>query len=213
MKNIDKLKKYAELIHQKNQVMNITGFKSQEEIFSEGIINSLEAFKPFEDKFTDQNIKLLDIGAGAGFPSLPFLIANPEKIDLTILESQKKRCDFLEDVAKALNLRLNVINNRAEEEKSYNNFFDVVTARAVSSVKNMYLMAHHLLKLNGYFYLIKGENYQEELNEFFTFFPNKKKDVSVSQYTDKSFIVFIKKSEETPKKWPLKWKNIIDYKK
>ncbi|WP_051617811.1 16S rRNA (guanine(527)-N(7))-methyltransferase RsmG [Mycoplasmopsis iners] len=213
MKNIDKLKKYAELIHQKNQVMNITGFKSQEEIFSEGIINSLEAFKPFEDKFTDQNIKLLDIGAGAGFPSLPFLIANPEKIDLTILESQKKRCDFLEDVAKTLNLRLNVINNRAEEEKSYNHFFDVVTARAVSSVKNMYLMAHHLLKLNGYFYLIKGENYQEELNEFFTFFPNKKKDVSVSQYTDKSFIVFIKKSEETPKKWPLKWKNIIDYKK
>lgn len=214
---INKLDKYAELIHEKNQVMNITGFKTLEAIKKEGIEDSLLAFNYLKNKFLNPNktIKLLDIGAGAGFPSLPFLITNTEQIDLTIIESQTKRCNFLNNVASNLNLKVEILNLRAEETKKWADSFDFVTARAVSSIKNMYLMAHHLLKNEGYFYLLKGQNYQQELNEFLNSFPNKQKDIIVHDYANvldqKSYIVMIKKTEKTPPSWPLKWKQIIEY--
>lgn len=78
-------------------------------------------------------------------------------------------------------------------------------------------MSHHLLKKNGYWYLLKGENYQAEIDEFLHFFPEKSKDIEIFKYltfdNKLSYIVKIKKTKNTPKNWPLKWNNILNYKK
>ncbi|MGV2392560.1 UNVERIFIED_CONTAM: 16S rRNA (guanine(527)-N(7))-methyltransferase RsmG [Campylobacter lari] len=148
---IKKLRKYAALIHKQNQVMNISGFKNEDQILDEGIIASLLTFEfcqeYFKTDFSDK--KVLDIGAGAGFPSVPLLIALDNCFELTIIESITKRCDFLKKVKNELNLNMKVINSRAEEVTDLREYFDIITARALSSAKNIYLMSHHLLKQNG----------------------------------------------------------------
>ncbi|KKB26660.1 rRNA small subunit 7-methylguanosine (m7G)methyltransferase GidB [Mycoplasmopsis meleagridis] len=207
MKNENLLKKYSFLVFEQNKVMNITGFKNTEEIWLEGIINSIDAFNPYMEIFPN-NLKLLDIGAGAGFPSLPFLIEN-NYCELTIIESQTKRCNFLKNVKNDLNLNFTIINDRTENVKDY--IFDVITARAVSSIKNIFLMSHHLLRDKGYFYLIKGENYQKELDEFINIFPEYKEKILIKKYSKKSYVIVFQKIFKTPKNWPLSWNNIKKY--
>ncbi|KUH47638.1 16S rRNA (guanine(527)-N(7))-methyltransferase RsmG [Mycoplasmopsis meleagridis] len=207
MKNENLLKKYSFLVFEQNKVMNITGFKNTEEIWSEGIINSIDAFNPYMEIFPN-NLKLLDIGAGAGFPSLPFLIEN-NYCELTIIESQTKRCNFLKNVKNDLNLNFTIINDRTENVKNY--LFDVITARAVSSIKNIFLMSHHLLRDEGYFYLIKGENYQKELDEFINIFPEYKEKILIKKYSEKSYVIVFQKIFKTPENWPLSWINIKKY--
>ncbi|MGY5139142.1 16S rRNA (guanine(527)-N(7))-methyltransferase RsmG [Mycoplasmopsis gallinarum] len=212
-----KIYKYLELVYSKNQVMNITGFKNKEDILNEGIINSLLAFEPLINQIDRNSVySLLDIGAGPGFPSVPVLIENQNLFKLTIMESQKKRCEFLKNVSEDLNLNFQIINSRAEEY-NHNYVFDFITARALSSIKNIFLMSHHLLKKNGYWYLLKGENYQTEIDEFLHFFPEKSNDIEIYKYltfdNKLSYIVKIKKTKNTPKNWPLKWNNILNYKK
>ncbi|UUM19305.1 16S rRNA (guanine(527)-N(7))-methyltransferase RsmG [Mycoplasma sp. 1018B] len=214
--NIEKIKKYIDLIHKRNQHFNLTGYKNHNEILENGILNSIEALNFIWQYSKKESINLLDIGAGAGFPSVPFLIFSENnykkhKINLTICESLQKRCLFLEEAKKYLELNFNIINKRAEEIKN-REIFDFITARAVTSIKNLYLISHHLLKIGGYFIILKGENYKDELNEFLYFFPKQKDNIVVQPYSSRSYLIIIKKNEKSSNKWPLKWKNIIQMK-
>ncbi|WP_051604529.1 RsmG family class I SAM-dependent methyltransferase [Mycoplasmopsis californica] len=127
------------------------------------------------------------------------------------------RCDFLNDVKNILNIsNLVVLNKRSEDTISLSESFDIVTARAVSSVKNMFLLTHHLLKIDGILCLPKGKNYIAEVEELLNLFPNEKNNISIHEYKNDSneisAIVLIKKTKSTPKKWPLSWKQISNYK-
>ncbi len=214
--NIEELKKYAEMIYEQNKYMNISGFKTIEEIFDNGIISSLICLETYFNETNKEwiNKKILDIGAGAGFPSIPFLLVN-KNFELTILESQNKRCIFLNSIKEAFGLNnLTIINSRAEDYIKETNSFDFITARALSSIKNIYMMSHHLLKLNGYWILPKGKKYKEELEEFYSKFYNHNSEVFTYNYiysNEQSYIIEIQKKQETNKKWPLQWKDIQKY--
>ncbi|MBZ4195542.1 16S rRNA (guanine(527)-N(7))-methyltransferase RsmG, partial [Mycoplasma sp. 1331] len=157
-----KLKRYAELIHEQNLVSNITGFKSIDEIFNQGIMASLLFFSKAQDNyFIDfSGKKILDIGSGAGFPTVPLLIALDNSFELVIIESITKRCQFLEKVKAELNLNITIINDRSENVLNYKDNFDIVTARALGSVVMIYLISNHHLKNGGIFLLPKGKNYK-----------------------------------------------------
>lgn len=162
------------------------------------------------------NKKILDIGAGAGFPSVPLLIALDNKFELVIMESITKRCTFLESVKNEFNLNLTIINARAEEINDYNSYFDYICARAVGSVIKIYLMANHHLAQNGYFILPKGKNYHAEIDEFKNKFTLEKDNISSFEYEDSinnenSSLVLIKKTKPTPRGWPWKWAKIKNY--
>ncbi|MCS4536817.1 MULTISPECIES: 16S rRNA (guanine(527)-N(7))-methyltransferase RsmG [unclassified Mycoplasma] len=212
----EKTQKYINIIHEFNQHKNITGFKSIDELKNQGVLDSIKVMDvAHEIGFDYTNKHVADIGAGAGFPSLPHLLEN-NNYYLTIIEGMQSRCEFLESVKNQLNVEnFTIINARAENTKEYARQFDLVTARAVSSVKNMYMLTHHLLKDNGYLYLPKGKKFSDELNEFFNKFPDEKENTFVLKYTNSlnedSFVVVIKKVLPTPKKWPLSWKQIKDY--
>lgn len=205
-KELDNLKKYAKMIHEQNQVMNICGFKTEEEIFDKGIISSLLALENARDFFEldYKNKKILDIGSGAGLPSIPLLLALNNSFELTIIESIKKRCDFLETVKKEFNLNLEIINDRAENVKTKPDYFDFITARALGSVNMIYLISNHLLKKNAEWILLKGKTYKTELNNFQKRFPLEKNNIKSAEYfddieNDNSALVLIKKEKPTPR--------------
>lgn len=204
------LEKYVNFIEEKNKVMNLTGFYD-DKLWGEGIYESLMYME--EVCKNQENIEILDIGAGVGFPSIPFVLLN-SKNKLTIYEPIQKRVIFLNEVITMFNIkdRVKVIRTRSEEvlEK---NIFDLIVARAVADVRSMLMSSFHLLKINGNMSLIKGQNYSSEIENAEDILKKLKYNINVKKLeiknTDKhNFIVEITKLRSTPKEFPYKWKDI-----
>lgn len=204
------LEKYINFIEEKNKVMNLTGFYD-DKLWGEGIYESLMYME--EVCKNQENIEILDIGAGVGFPSIPFVLLN-SKNKLTIYEPIQKRVNFLNEVITMFNIkdRVKVIRTRSEEvlEK---NIFDLIVARAVADVRSMLMSSFHLLKINGNMSLIKGQNYSSEIENAEDILKKLKYNINVKKLeiknTDKhNFIVEITKLRSTPKEFPYKWKDI-----
>ncbi|UUM19891.1 16S rRNA (guanine(527)-N(7))-methyltransferase RsmG [Mycoplasma sp. 1578d] len=211
--DFEKLAQYVELIEQKNKVMNLTGF-SGNKLWEEGIYESLI----FMDSIINQkHEQILDIGAGVGFPSLPYAIVSPNQM-FTIYEPLQKRVSFLNLVIETLNLKnVKVYNYRAEETLE-KNAFDIVTARAVGSVATMLMCAFHLVKVNGKMALIKSQKYQEELEQARNIFKLLTINVNLFQLPNllnnkQNTVIEIIKKRSTPKQFPYKWKDIIKFTK
>ncbi|QDY88593.1 16S rRNA (guanine(527)-N(7))-methyltransferase RsmG [Mycoplasma anserisalpingitidis] len=204
------LEKYVNFIEEKNKVMNLTGFYD-DKLWGEGIYESLMYME--EVCKSQENMEILDIGAGVGFPSIPFVLLN-NKNKLTIYEPIQKRVNFLNEVITMFNIqdRVKVIRTRSEEvlEK---NIFDLIVARAVADVRSMLMSSFHLLKINGNMSLIKGQNYSSEIENAEDILKKLKYNINVKKLeinnTDKhNFIVEITKLRSTPKEFPYKWKDI-----
>lgn len=201
------LEKYVNLIEEYNAKMNLTGFNG-DTLWKDGIYESikyLECVQPREDQ------RWLDIGSGVGFPCLPYLILHPE-LKLTIIEPSSKRVNFLEIVAQELKLKLNIIQDRAENCRKFYKF-DVVTSRAVSSLRNLLLSTYHLAKTNGKYFYIKGPNYQAEIDEASEIIQELKlkiKPLPIEKIeSKKSFVLSFFKRYDHPKGWPWNWSKII----
>lgn len=204
------LEKYVNFIEEKNKVINLTGFYD-DKLWGEGIYESLMYME--EVCKNQENIEILDIGAGVGFPSIPFVLLN-SKNKLTIYEPIQKRVNFLNEVITMFNIkdRVKVIRTRSEGvlEK---NIFDLIVARAVADVRSMLMSSFHLLKINGNMSLIKGQNYSSEIENAEDILKKLKYNINVKKLeiknTDKhNFIVEITKLRSTPKEFPYKWKDI-----
>lgn len=204
------LEKYVNFIEEKNKVMNLTGFYD-DKLWGEGIYESLMYME--EVCKNQENIEILDIGAGVGFPSIPFVLLN-SKNKLTIYEPIQKRVNFLNEVITMFNIkdRVKVIRTRSEEALE-KNIFDLIVARAVADVRSMVMSSFHLLKINGNMSLIKGQNYSAEIENAEDILKKLKYNINVKKLeiknTDKhNFIVEITKLRSTPKEFPYKWKDI-----
>ncbi|MGL4184027.1 MAG: 16S rRNA (guanine(527)-N(7))-methyltransferase RsmG [Metamycoplasmataceae bacterium] len=156
------LEKYVNLILENNKKMNLTGF-DEETIWKEGIYNSIICFKKYFSFFNEKT-KVVDIGPGAGFPSVPLLIFFENNFDLDLIESNSKRVDFLNLVKTELNLKFNIINDRVEN-LSIKNKYDIVTARAVSSLRILIEITMNLGKENSLYVFPKGPLINEEITE------------------------------------------------
>jgi 16S rRNA (guanine527-N7)-methyltransferase len=126
------------------------------------IVDSLSALK-FSWPST---LKLLDYGSGGGLPGIPLKLANPNWI-VTLTEARSKKGKFLINLAEVLSLLdYSVINDKIEPNYKYINFknsFDLVTARAVSSLDCLIQKAGYFVKSKGYFLAYKGPNCDDEL--------------------------------------------------
>ncbi|MBQ8980088.1 MAG: 16S rRNA (guanine(527)-N(7))-methyltransferase RsmG, partial [Eubacterium sp.] len=132
---------YAKLLVETNKVMNLTGIIEPDEIVVKHFIDSLELLK-YAD--IPQGAKVIDVGTGAGFPGVPLLIARPD-LQVTLLDSLKKRLGFLENVLDERDLNAQLIHMRAEDggqDSSLRETFDIATARAVAP---MNVLSEYLL--------------------------------------------------------------------
>ena len=155
--NNDSFKKYYEFLKEENEKYNLTTITEETEVYYKHFIDSLSV----ENIVDLDNISFCDVGSGAGFPSIPLKIMHPT-MHLTIIEPTLKRCNFLKELVNLLNLDdVEIINDRAENVKDRH--FDIVSARAVSSLPILLELCIPLVKVKGYFIAFKGANYQEEL--------------------------------------------------
>ncbi|WPB54674.1 16S rRNA (guanine(527)-N(7))-methyltransferase RsmG [Mycoplasmopsis verecunda] len=202
---------YVNLIEEKNKVMNLTGFTG-DRLWEEGILESLYFMDFITCDLSDGEI--LDIGAGAGFPSIPYILTQPSN-HITIYEPIGKRVNFLNEVILKLNLKdyVTVVQTRSEDI-SEKNKFDLVTARAVADIRSLLMSSFHLVKVKGKMSLIKGSKYQEEINQASDIL--QKLDYSLEVFslpgneklTKDNFVVEITKYRSTPKEFPFAWKDI-----
>ena len=116
--------------------------------------------------FKFNNQKIIDVGAGAGFPSIPLKIVYPD-LKVTIVDSLTKRITFLNHLFKELKLTdCQAISARAEEyAKDHRQEADIVMARAVARLNILDELCLPLVKVNGYFLALKGLKAKEELKE------------------------------------------------
>lgn len=207
---LDQFEKYFQTLVEWNQKMNLTAITEKNEVYLKHFYDSISAafFYPFE------NVKdVCDVGAGAGFPSIPIKIVYPH-LNVTIVDSLNKRIQFLHHLAEILQLNgVNFVHDRAEtfgQRKEYREKFEVVTARAVARMSVLSELCLPLVRLDGHFIAMKAANVKEELEQ------GKKAITVLGGKIEKihSFtlpieesernIVVISKVKETAKKYPRK---------
>ena len=157
--NMRDLEIYKNMLISYNQKFNLTAIKTEEDIYLKHFYDSLTICKATTLK---ENLKLLDIGTGAGFPGLVLKIVFP-KLDVVLLDSNHKKGMFLEDVIKRLGLkRIKVLTVRAEElDKTYREYFDIVTSRAVAHLRILTELSIPYLKVGGMLIAMKGNVLEE----------------------------------------------------
>lgn len=160
--NLASLAKYKDLLVEYNKKFNLTAIKSDEEIYLKHFYDSLTLIKAYS---LNGNLKLLDIGTGAGFPGIVLKIFYPD-LELTLLDSNHKKIAFLEVVIKELNLKnVTCINSRAENlPKTYREYFDIITSRAVAHLRILLELSIPYLKVGGKLIAMKGLS-EEEIKE------------------------------------------------
>ena len=159
---LDSLYIYYEMLYETSKVMNLTTIVELEEAYIKHFYDSLLMSKVVD---LTKELKLADIGTGAGFPGLVIKIVYPN-LKVTLIEPIGKRCKFLQSVIDRLELKdIYVINERAEDAvKKYRESFDIVTARAVASLNILSEICVPFVKTNGLFIALKGSSYQEEID-------------------------------------------------
>ncbi len=159
----DRLEKYAEMLIEKNKVMNLTAITQPEEVALKHFYDSLIPLKQID---IPMGAKVIDVGTGAGFPGMVLKIARPD-IELTLLDSLNKRLVFLQEVLDELGLSANIIHARAEEAArgELRESFDFAFARAVAQLNTLCEYCLPYVKVGGCFVAMKGKKAAEELIE------------------------------------------------
>jgi len=126
---VSKIEQYLQLLVKWNQKINLTAEKDPEEILKRHVFDSLQNSRAIKPEF-----RVLDIGSGAGFPGIPLKIIFPE-LQLVLVESQRKRCSFLETAVRELELDQSEVINARAEDIPVERQFDAVVFRAVSGLQ------------------------------------------------------------------------------
>ena len=147
-----------------NRQFNLTAIRDLDEAWTKHIHDSLQGLQTglFEGEKT-----VIDVGAGAGFPGLALAVARPE-LQITLLDSTRKKCDFIGATAEKFNLNAKALNERAEiagHDKALRESFDIATARAVGSLPEVCELALPFVKRKGHLVLWRGRNAREELQQ------------------------------------------------
>lgn len=162
-RQLNQFERYYELLVEWNEKMNLTAITDHEEVYLKHFYDSVSA--AFFVDFTG-SLSLCDVGAGAGFPSIPLKICFPQ-LNITIVDSLKKRITFLHELAKELKLeKVFFYHDRAEtfaQHKDFRERFDIVTARAVAKMSVLTELCLPLVKKEGIFVAMKAANAEEEL--------------------------------------------------
>ena len=207
---LDRFDLFARLLVEWNKKMNLTAITEPQEIEVKHFLDCLLVQKYFDFSSVKTAV---DIGAGAGFPSIPLLICN-ENVEFTLVDSLNKRLDFLSVVCKELGINANLIHSRAEElgqNEEFRESFDLALARAVAPMNVLSEYCLPFVKSGGSFVALKGSNddITPAQNAIKTLGGELVNNVSYKLNDgDLRTLAIVKKISQTPTQYPRKPKKI-----
>lgn len=155
---IDKFQRYYELLVEYNSKFNLTAITDNEEVQIKHFIDSLSAMP-----YISNGAKLVDIGTGAGFPSIPLAILRPD-CHFTLVDSLLKRVGFLNTVINDLKLENVIAIHSRAEDLNKSTKYDIAVARAVAPLNILLEYIAPFIKINGKALIYKASGYADELN-------------------------------------------------
>lgn len=156
----EEFERYFETLISFNEKVNLTAITDREEVYIKHFLDSILAIDEIPT-----SASLIDIGAGAGFPSLPIKIVRPD-IRLTMLDSLNKRINFLNELCAHLNIESENVHSRAEDfAVKHHEQYDIATARAVARLNTLLEYLLPFVRVGGRVLAYKGSSFKEELIE------------------------------------------------
>ena len=202
---LEKFEIYARLLCEWNEKMNLTAITSPEGIALLHFADSLTLLKSADFK---EGASFADVGAGAGFPSIPLAIMRPD-MRFTLIDSLNKRLTFLETVKTELGLTFETVHGRAEElgrGVDFREKYDFAAARAVAGLNVLCEYCLPFVRLGGNFLAMKGPSGKDEAKQAENAIRilggkiGEIKEFSLEQNTRQ--VVIIEKTSPTPAKYP-----------
>lgn len=209
-KQISQFVQYYELLKEWNSFMNLTAITEFPEVLQKHFEDSLTLARSCDISAVRT---VLDVGTGAGFPGIPLKIAYPH-LKVVLLDSLGKRVKFLNHVIDTLGLsEITAVHGRAEDyarQRDYREQFDLVASRAVANLSSLCEYCLPYVKQGGCFISYKSQKLEEELDQAknaIGILGGKLGEVNRFFLEDSDMeraLVIIKKTKETPKKYPRK---------
>ncbi|MBQ2864060.1 MAG: 16S rRNA (guanine(527)-N(7))-methyltransferase RsmG [Clostridia bacterium] len=198
--------KYYNLIKEWNEKFNLTTILEQHDVIIKHFLDSVLIINDLKE-----NSKLIDVGAGAGFPSVPIKIMRPD-LEVVMLDGSNKRITFLNEVIAQLNLKnISAVHERCEiaaHKPEFRENFDYCVARAVAESNVLCEYCLPFVKLFGYMVAYKSRNINEELGNAknaIEILGGKLTDIKntyIEEIDAERNLVFIQKKFKTPVKYP-----------
>ena len=156
----DKLSLYVDLLKKWQQKINLVSPKTIEDVWSRHILDSVQMY-PYVTETHEKDILLADFGSGAGFPGLVLSALGFQ--DVHLVESDQRKTVFLREVARQCDLPVTVHNKRIEDAGLHN--ISCITARALSSLDQLFTYAAPVLNDGGECYFLKGVSVDQEIED------------------------------------------------
>ena len=203
---------YRDMLLAGNEKINLTAITQPQEILEKHFLDSLILLQAYK---IPQGARVIDVGTGAGFPGIPLKIVRPD-IQLTLLDSLRKRVRFLEELSRELGQENAVIHARAEEaahDAALRETFNLATARALAEMRTLSELCIPFVGVGGSFCALKGPQSAEEIE-------NARNAISLLGGEEATPYVYdlptwgsrviymINKSSQTPPKYPRKHKQM-----
>ena len=211
----DKLYTICEQLDCKSKQFNLTAITDPEEVLRKHIVDCLFAAKTVSD-YAKEGDRLLDVGSGAGFPSLPIAASLPS-ISVTAMDATAKKTVYMNDTAALAKIdNFNAVNARAEEaaRSGMGESFDIVSARAVARLNVLLELCIPFLKVGGYFVSMKGAAADEEMAEAESAAKKlgcsfvEKIPYTLPDLEDARFLLVYRKDSKTPALYPRNFSQI-----
>ena len=208
-----RLFRHLEELEEKGKLFNLTAITDPDEARNKHIIDCLYCAKEISRLADGKAASLIDIGSGAGFPSLPIAFTL-ENVSVSALDSTARKCTFIAETAVKCGVNVGTVPERAEEAALHlRESFDFATARAVARLNILAELSAPFVKVGGYFVAMKGSAAGEEIAEaakatetlgltFSEMLPYEIKDGGTR------YIVIYKKTSETPSMYPRSYSKI-----